>query len=143
MNIMICGSMSFSKEMLETKKQLEELGHKAEVSLDTQQVADGEHNNEDLEADYEHCIRTNVLRESFKQIQKSDAILVLNHPKNNIKGYIGTSSLMEIGIAYHYGKKIFLLNEPPHFTEHRWAHEIKIIQPTILNGDLKLINQNL
>ncbi|MBW2970472.1 hypothetical protein KY319_05095 [Candidatus Woesearchaeota archaeon] len=139
MNIMICGSMSFAKEMLETQKQLEELGHKAEVSLDTQQVAGGEHDNEDLEADCTHCIKTNVMRESFKQIEKSDAILVLNYPKNNIKGYIGTSSLMEIGLAYHYGKKIFLLHEPPHFTEHRWAHEIKIIQPKILNGDLTKI----
>lgn len=140
MNIMICGSMTFAKEMLQTKKELEELGHKAEVASDTQIVAEGKHNNEDLEADYEHCIKTNVLKESFKQIEKSDAVLILNYPKNSIKGYIGTSSLMEMGIAHHFGKKIFLLHEPPHFTEHRWAHEVKIMQPTILNGDLKKIN---
>jgi hypothetical protein len=79
------------------------------------------------------------MRKCFREIEESDAILVLNYPKNGIQGYIGTASLMEIGLAYHLGKKIFLLNPLPHSSEQRWAHEVRIIQPTILNGDFTKI----
>ena len=37
MKIFICGSMHFSKEMLEAKRKLEEIGHTAEVPCDTQE----------------------------------------------------------------------------------------------------------
>lgn len=75
----------------------------------------------------------------FNLIVKSDAILVLNYSKNKIDGYVGTSSLMEIGLAYYLGKKIFLLNPIPSSKKVRWAHELEIIQPVILNRDLKRI----
>lgn len=70
---------------------------------------------------------------------KSDAILVLNYPKNGIRGYIGTSSLMEIGLAHYLGKKIFLLNEIPLATQARWSHEVHIIQAVVIDGDLEKV----
>jgi hypothetical protein len=66
-------------------------------------------------------------------------VLILNHEKNGIKGYIGTSTIIEIGLAYYLGKSIFLMNALPHHSEHRWVHEVRIISPVILNGDLKKI----
>lgn len=140
MKITILGSMTFAKEMLLTKEKLEQMGHEVNASEDAIDVAMGNHNNDDLEADYEHCIKNNIMRNHFKFIENSDAVLVLNYDKNNIKGYIGTASLMEIGLAHHFGKKIFLLNPCPHPSEQRWAHEVRIMQPTILNGDLNLIS---
>jgi hypothetical protein len=81
-----------------------------------------------------------VLRVGFDLVVKADAILVLNFPKNGINGYIGTSTLMELGIAHYFGKKIFILNDIPDFNKVRWAHEVAIMQPVILKGDLAKIN---
>ncbi len=136
MKVMVCGSMSFAKEMLESKANLEELGHSAEIPPDTEMVVGGLHNHDDLDEDYKHCIENNIMQECFKKIEESDAVLILNYPKNGVDGYIGTASLMEIGIASHLGKKVFLLNEPPRPDRARWAHEVRILKPVVLNGDL-------
>lgn len=139
MKITICGSLTFSKEMLQTKEKLEQMGHEVNIPTDASAVACGKHDNNDLEADYQRCIEDDIMRTHFKLIENSDAVLFLNHDKNNIKGYLGTASLMELGLAYHLNKKIFLLNPFPHSSEQRWAHEVSIIQPIILNGDLSKI----
>src|SRR3989344_4599554 len=132
MKIMICGSMTFAKEMLETKKKLERLGHKVNVPLDTQSHIENPKLIDDFESNYKHVQETDIMKKCFNLIAKSDAILVLNRLKNGIKGYVGTSSLMEIGLAYYLNKKIFLLNSIPESRDHRWAHELSIIKPTIL-----------
>jgi hypothetical protein len=134
MKIMICGSMTFAKEMLKTKKILEEMGHSVKIPTDALEIANGAHNHDDLEADYNHCVENDTIRTHFKFIEESDALLVLNHDKNDINGYIGTASLMEIGLAHHFHKKIFLLQGLPHHSEHRWVYEVRIMQPVILNG---------
>lgn len=139
MKIMICGSMTFAKEMIETKKKLESMGHEVDIPTDAFKIADGRHNNNDFEANFKHCIENDIIRVHFKILEKNDAILVLNYRKDGVEGYIGASSLMEIGLAYHLGKKIFLLKMPPKESEQRWAHEIRVMQPTVLNGDLDAI----
>lgn len=140
MKITICGSLTFSKEMIQTKERLEQMGHEVVVPTDAPAVVGGTHNNDDLEADYQRCIEDDIMRTHFKFIEQGDAVLVLNYDKNNIKGYIGTASLMEIGLAHHLHKKIFLFNPFPHHSEQRWAHEVRIIQPIIINGDLTKIS---
>jgi len=140
MKITICGSLTFAKEMLQAKEKLEQMGHRVNIPLDALDVASGNHNHDDLEADYQLCMKDNTMRTHFNFIEDSDAVLVLNYDKNNIKGYIGTASLMEIGLAYHLGRKIFLLYPFPSHAEQRWAHEVRIIQPTIINGDLTKIS---
>ena len=140
MKVFICGSMYFAKEMLAAKKKLEEMGHVVEIPCDTQEFID----NQDLttdnhEEDYKHCIENDIIRKSFNTITESDAILVLNYPKNGVNGYVGASGLMEIGLAYYLDKKVFLLNPPPKVEEAKSSHEILIMQPVILNGNLDLI----
>jgi nucleoside 2-deoxyribosyltransferase len=136
---MICGSMTFAKEMLKTKEILEEMGHSVKIPTDARDIVNGNHNPDDLESDYNHCVENDIMRTHFKFIEESDAILVLNPNKNDIKGYIGTSSLMEIGLAHHFYKKIFLLQPLPHYSEQRWAHEVSIMQPIIIDGDFSKI----
>lgn len=131
--------MSFAKEMMSTKRKLEKLGHMVLVPLDIKSHVDNPELIDDLESNYKHAVKTNIMKKCFDLIAKTDAILVLNHHKNGVRGYVGTSSLMEIGLAYYLGKKMFLLNPLPSPREERWAHEIKIIQPIILNGDLTRI----
>ena len=136
---MICGSMTYAKEMLKAKEKLEEMDHIVKIPTDAHEIANGDHNHDDLEADYIHCIDNDIMRTHFKFIEESDAVLILNHDKNGIKGYIGTASLMEIGLAHYFYKKIFLLQELPHRSEHRWVHEVRIMQPVIINGDFSKI----
>ena len=136
MRIVICGSMAFAKEMLETKKSLEDAGHEALIPSDTEDCV----KNPELNSDLEHCIRTQIDKECFDKIERSDAILVLNYPKNGIDRYVGGATLMEIGLARHLDKKIFLLYDIPREDQLRYALEIKITEPTILNGNLSRIS---
>ena len=135
MKIMICGSMHFAKEMLEAQKILRELGHEAGVPCDTHECL----TDPDLNMDLEYCIANNVDKKDFNQIAAGDAILVLNYPKNGLHGYIGGAVLMEIGLARHLDKKIFILHDLPNIEEVRYVLEIKLAQPTILGGDIKKI----
>ncbi|OGY41304.1 MAG: hypothetical protein A2Y82_03785 [Candidatus Buchananbacteria bacterium RBG_13_36_9] len=136
MKITICGSMHFAKEMLEAQKLLEELGHEAIVPLDTHDCLA----KPELQDDLEWAINLNIDKDHFNKIADSDAILVLNYPKNNIEGYIGGSSLMELAIARHLDKKIFILHDLPSEDDLRYALEIKVMKPIILNNDLTKIS---
>ena len=139
MKIMLCGSMTFAPEMMEAKVKLEEMGHEVKVPCDIDEHLKDASFIDNLEANIEHAVANNVLKTCFGYIENSDAVLFLNYPKNDIPGYVGTSSMMEMGIAFHFGKKIYLLHEPPHFNDARWAVEVNLIQPTVIDGDLTKI----
>jgi hypothetical protein len=140
MRIAICGSMFFAKEMLEAKEELEQMGHIVEVPCDTQKfIDDSTFTTEDHETNFRHCIENDIVRKCFRTIEESDAILVLNYEKNGIEGYIGPSTLMEIGLAYHLRKKIMLLFAPPDIRKSKLSHEVSVMQPVILRGDMKKI----
>lgn len=141
--IMICGSMAFAEEMVKAKNKLEKMGCVVRIPTDTKDIIEENHDHDDLEADYEHCIENEIMKKHFEFIENSDGILVLNYKKNNIEGYIGTATLMEIGLAHHLDKKIFLLNSLPDPENHRWAHEVRITQPKILGGNLENIQECL
>ena len=146
MKITICGSIAFLNEMLETKKQLEELGHI--IKMPPVELEDGKGNlisatdyyklrrkttgNEDWVWDRKEW----AIREHFDKVVWSDAILVLNHDKNNIKGYIGANTFLEMGLAFHLNKKIYLLNSIP---ELSYKEELLGIKPIVINGNLNLI----
>ena len=131
--------MTFSKEMVKAKDELEKLGHTVSLPCDVDLHVEDPNAIDDFKANYDHCIANNIIKKCFNKVEASEAILVLNFPKNGIDGYVGTSSLMEMGLAHHFNKKIFLLHEPPTEAEHRWAHEVRIMLPIVLNGDLSKI----
>jgi hypothetical protein len=136
MKIIICGSMSAYREMSNIKKVLEKMGHFVQMpSL----------NNLDKELDTEGNtveisnikIEQDLIRKYFKKIKKSDAILVINTEKNNISGYIGGNTFLEIGFGHVQDKKLFILNS--YSKEIPYYDEIDAMQPTVLNGDISLI----
>jgi len=143
MKIMICSSMKFAKEILDTKEKLENLGHDVSIPLDTNIILDNSHLTDDLDADLKHVTESNILKRCFDLIASADAILVLNYPKNGVDGYIGTSIIMEIGLAYYLDKTIFLLHPVPDYHDHRWAHEVQFTRPIIINDDLDKISANI
>lgn len=127
--------MHFAKEMLNIKSQLEELGYNTIVPKDTNSYLE----TPEIKNDYDLCIANDVVMDHYNKIESSDAILVLNYPNKNINNYIGGAVLMEIGIAYYLGKKIFILNNMPSDEDFSYALEIKLVKPIILNGDLTKI----
>lgn len=133
--------MKFADQMLQTKNELEKLGFEVILPLTTEECAKRPADN--LNENYEFCIANNVTKDHFDKVEKSDAILVINYPKNNINGYIGGATLQEMSIAYHFNKKIFILFDLPTEDDLRYAFEIKIMQPIILNGDIKNITSHL
>lgn len=75
-----------------------------------------------------------AIREFWQIMQGTDAVLVANYDKNDIKNYIGGNTLMEIGFAHVLNQKIFLLHPIPDIPYYKT--EIKAMEPIILNGDL-------
>lgn len=139
MKIMISGSMTFSKQMIELKAELDKLGHTALLPIGIEPHLEDASYQDDLERNTSELIQNDIMRKNFNQLSEQEAILVFNKSKNNIDGYMGVSMLMEMAIAYFLGKKIFLWSDIPHFNEHRWAHEVLIMQPTFIKGDLTKI----
>ena len=133
--------MHFAQKMLDIKKKLEELGHEIIVPSDTDDCVKNPELNESLE----HCQNfdgsgIDIDKDHFNKIAANEAILVLNYPKNSIEGYVGGATLMEIAIARHFDKKFFLLNPLPSKEDLKYALEIELAKPILLNGDLTKIN---
>jgi len=139
-NIAIMGSSAFVKEMVEHKDKLERLGHK--VSLHEHYIAQANGEMQDLinRMGHEHAKvkkEFDYIRLHYNDIEKNDAILVLNLDRKGIKNYIGANTFLEIGFAHVLGKKIFLLNKMPAMDYLK--DEIEAIEPIALNGDLSKI----
>ena len=139
MKVMICASMSFAAEMKRSKADLEKLGHEVLVTKDLQYIIDNPDLPDNLDADYKHCVENNIFHDFFALIAASDATLVLNYPRNGVEGYMGTSTLMEVAVGYYLHKKIYLLHPVPDYHHARWAHEVAIMQPTVIDNDLRKI----
>lgn len=147
MKITICGSIAFYDEMCTTKDALKDFGH--EVKLPPAEVPD-ENGRPIPVAEYYRIRKEQVnpddswvwrnkktaIKTHFDKIDWSDAILVLNYAKNDVPGYIGANTLMEMGLALHLDKPIFLLHQIP---ELSYKEEILGMHPIILDGKLNNI----
>jgi len=147
MNITLCGSIAFYPQMLETKSGLEALGHvvdlpPSEVPDENGQmipVAEYYAQRKAAAADDEYIweLKAKAIHWHFEKVAWADAILVTNVPKNGIDGYVGANTLMEMGVAFYLGKKIFLLNAIP---EMSCTEEIRGMMPTVIGGALEKIS---
>ena len=107
MKITICCSAFFSKQAYETKKKLEEMGHAVllfpqEIGLPGGETASVEKYYEMRKENFTDDlakVKEQLIKEHKKKIEDSNAILVLNLPKNGKPGYIGGNTFMEMAIA--------------------------------------------
>ena len=145
MKITICSSVDFTPQIIEVKKVLECLGHEVNIPYFTGMIERGELSFEDyLKEKKENgdiFLRgkqeVDMIKRYWDFIKNSDAILVLNLHKKGINGYIGGSTLMEMGFAYGYGKKIFLYNPVPLKNDViHYLDEILDMDPIVINRDL-------
>jgi nucleoside 2-deoxyribosyltransferase len=136
MKIVICGSMSASKQMVEAYDKLIKQGHEAILPRHSREYADNLLAKEDRRESINNKIEGDLIREYFEVIGKADAILVVNCDKNGITGYIGGNTFLEIGFAHVLGKPIYLLNKIP---DMNYADEITAMRPVVLESDLNKI----
>ena len=146
MKITLCGSIAFIDEMSAVKHELEALGH--EVKMPPTEIADGDGKMMDVKEYYKirkvtterdgwiWDRKAQAMKLHFNKVMWSDAILVLNHTKNNIAHYIGANTLLEMGLAFHHGKKIFLLNPIPQLS---YTEEVLGMKPEVMNGNLQIL----
>ena len=138
MTIAVCGSMKFYVEMEAVKRTLESLGHivilpkKGEEGEVPVEARVGITEDEIVAAKIEY----DFIRERFKNINVSDAILVLNYEKNGIPNYIGGNTFLEMGVAFWLMKKIYVLHPIP---DMDYKTEMHAMQPVVLHGNLKKI----
>ena len=130
--------MAFAKEMLEVQKRLQEMGHEVETPCDTQAHVEDPLLRDDFARNKLHVDEGDVMMKCFDLVAQSDAVLALNHAQKGIEGYLGASTLMEVGLAGYLRKKIFILN--PIQPDQRYRHEINLLGGVIINGDLSAIH---
>lgn len=133
MKISICGSMVHELSMAVVEEALLVQGYEVErPNVKEGEFVDG------VRAVISDADKRRYIDEHFAKIDASDAILVINEAKNDIAGYIGGNTLLEIGRAYAQGLEIFLLHHVP---EVSYADEIRGMNPIVLDGDLSKIGE--
>ena len=132
MKITICGSIKFFDDMVKIQKELEDMGHEVLMPVKAPGV---DYWSEDNTSRVKAKKTLELINEHLHKIEKSDAILVVNITKGNIKNYIGANTFLELGFAHYLGRKIYLLNpipEQPYILD-----EVLTIDPIILEGNVK------
>lgn len=153
MKITICGSIGFYKEMEVARDELIKLGHEVkipELALEVPQEFGGdrklyfgqfiEQNGgiDAFPAGHEiWSLKESAINDHYEKIDWCDGILVINHEKRGIQGYIGGNTLIEIGVAFYLKKKIYIQN--PISSELSYKQEIMGMKPAMLNGDLSQV----
>ena len=144
MKIAICGSLNFTHEIKKVADDLKDLGFDVIIPISSEKILKKEFSLEEIKKEKENgkfserAIKFDSIRAYWKIIENSDAVLVVNIEKNNIKNYIGGNSFLEMGFAHVLNKKIFLFNDIP---EMIYIDEIKAMQPVVLKGDLGKIDK--
>lgn len=135
MKITLCYSMQFADRVPQIQQELNKLGHEVFIVESNEQYV-GKNSEEQemikLNEKYNH----DAMRNHFRLVEQSDAILVLNFDKNGIANYIGGNVFLEMGVAYFLHKHIFLYNPIP---ELSYTTEIVAMKPVIVNQDLSKI----
>jgi len=150
MKITVCGSMVFYKEMQEVQAKLEAQGHKVRIPLldndlppeygGGRTIAFGAYIEEKggieqfAEGDRIWDFKANAINDHFGKVEWSDAILVVNHNKRGVEGYIGGNTLMEMALAFYLKKPIYMLNDVS--SDLLYKQEVMGMKPILLGGDL-------
>jgi hypothetical protein len=146
MKITLCGSIAFYNEMEAIKARLEKMDH--EVKLPPSHIKNESGIMIPIKQYYSIRKATDktdgwiwdrkadAMRWHFDKVAWSDVILVVNHDKNGIKNYIGGNTLLEMGLAFHLKKPIYLYFPIPEVT---YKEEILGMKPVIIDEDLSKV----
>lgn len=153
MKITICGSIGFYKEMEDVRDALQEMGHEVkipELALEApekfggdKKVYFGKYIEENggidaFPAGHEIWdLKEGAINDHFEKIDWADAVLIVNEEKRGVPGYVGGNTLIEIGVAFYGGKRIYIMHEVS--PQLSYKQEILGMKPVMLRGDLSVI----
>ncbi len=137
--ITICASCHFYRQAVDVQEQLQKLGYEVVVpSLATAMKESGDFEVSHYKTWYgdanDYHKKAQLMHGHFDKITDGDAILVLNYEKHGKQNYIGPNVLMEMALAFHQNKPIFVINELPDDTP--FEEELKGIGAIVLSGEL-------
>jgi len=140
--ITVCSSASFFRDVLAIRDKLKRAGFQVKIPLTAEKMEQsGDFKVRSYKTwfkdDDDYKIKTKLINDHFKKVIESDAILVVNQRKNGAPGYIGGNTLMEMAIAFHYKKPIYLWN--PIAKGCLFEEEIRGLDPILINRDLSKI----
>lgn len=144
--ITICSSADHYSKVIVIEKELKNLSYKVIIPKTARLMQ--KTNNFNVashktwyknKADYKK--KTELMRVHFKKVLAADAILVTNFEKNSLPGYIGANTLLEMVLAFHYNKPIFIYNEISEKLGS--AEEVYGMNPIFINGDLRVIKKKI
>jgi nucleoside 2-deoxyribosyltransferase len=133
MTITICGSLKFHDDMVAIQKKLEKQDH---LVLMPVKAAGVDYWSDDNTSRVKAKKGLELISEHFRKIEKSDAVLIVNITKGDIKNYVGANTFLELGYAHYLQKKIYFLNPIP--DQVYILDEVQTIDPVILNDDLSV-----
>lgn len=126
MKIFIVSSKEFSEKLPTIKFNLQKRKH--DILLPTFDLGKTNITNQ----------KTLFLEKDFKKIKECDALLVCNFKKNSIENYIGTTTIIYMGVARYLNKQIYLLYDLPNTNN---LEEIFSLSPICLKGDVTKIEK--
>lgn len=138
--ITICSSVQFYRQVVKVQDILSQLGCQVIVpAVATRMKESGDfdvsHYKTWFADDRDYHKKAKLMRDHFTEVQKADAILVLNYEKHGVANYIGGNVLMEMAIAFWLNKPIFIFNEIP--SESAFLEEIKGMESIPLHGKIE------
>ena len=134
--ITICGSMTFFKEMENLSKALKAKGLEVSYPVKEKNGIDYSKLCMNEQAD----VKNKFINKHLEKIKNSDAIIVANYKNNDKRDRIGENTFLEMGFAYAFNKKIFLLNNIPNQPN---STEILGLKPICLDGNLDYLETYL
>lgn len=145
LTITICSSANFYKKAVEVQHQLEKLGYKVIIPHTAEKMKksgnyDAAHYRTWHKDPKYYDRKTWLMREHFNEVEKGDILLVINEEKHGQPNYIGGNVLMEMALAFHLKKPIYVLNDIP--DKSPYLEELIGMQATAMYGDLSVLIKN-
>jgi hypothetical protein len=144
--ITLCSSVAFYGKTLEISKQLRKMGYTVVTpngvlkrSKDTRFASDAFKKN--FESQNAFKMKSYLMKDHFRKIHNTDAVLVVNEAKKSMTGYIGPNVLMEMAITFDHKKMLFILNKPS--KNLALYEEVMGLSPIILEGNLESIKKRI
>ncbi len=130
MIITICSSMTLADRIRAVQAELGALGHSVYIPVENTSFDYLEASSAERAAlKREH----DLIREHWRKIQKSDAILVLNEDAKGIRHYVGGNSFLEMGFAHILDLPIYMMQAIPEMPYHS---EMAAMDPIVIEGQL-------
>lgn len=141
--ITICSSANFYKHVAEIADELEKWGYKTLIPHNAHKMREsGNYDVDHYKTWYENPDdfdkKRDYMDKHLREVERADAILLVNDEKKGVKGYIGPNGLIEMAVAYYLNKPIYVLNSVA--KENNAYEEVLGMGCIILDGDLKKIS---